>query len=198
MMLSGVDIRVAVEHHRLWLKAQEQGDTVAAMMLENEPRLMITPFHVEQINPNSYNCTLFPLLKIYDLTVHPGFLDAKADNPVTEVSIPPEGYVLRPGVLYLGRTNEYTETWNAVPQINGRSSIGRLGIAIHATAGFGDVGFKGTWTLEISVVHPVRIYPNMQICQLAYQTVSPSHENYKGRYQDQEAITTCQLFKTQM
>jgi len=81
------------------------------------------------------------------------------------------GLVLIPGRLYIGSTVEYTETHDCVPCIEGRSSVGRLGINIHATAGFGDVGFKGTWTLEISVVEPVRIYPGVQICQISYDTV---------------------------
>lgn len=76
--------------------------------------------------------------------------------------------MLTPGKLYLGRTNEWTETYGLVPKLEGRSSIGRLGLFIHVTAGYGDVGFKGFWTLEIVAVEPVRIYPNMEIGQLSY------------------------------
>ena len=95
---------------------------------------------------------------------------------------PDGGLVLTPGILYLARTAEYTETFNCVPCIEGRSSVGRLGIDVHATAGFGDVGFCGTWTLEISVIHPVRVYPYMEICQIVYTTISADHDNYKGKY----------------
>jgi dCTP deaminase len=71
-------------------------------------------------------------------------------------------------MLYLGVTKEYTETHSHVPFLEGKSSIGRLGIDIHATAGKGDVGFCNTCTLEISVRHPVKIYAGMPIGQLIY------------------------------
>jgi dCTP deaminase len=69
-------------------------------------------------------------------------LDAKRHNPVQHLEIGDEGFVLQPGTLYLGVTEEYTETHNSVPFLEGKSSIGRLGIDIHATAGKGDVGFS--------------------------------------------------------
>ena len=69
--------------------------------------------------------------------------------------------MLSPHQLYLARTAERTVTHNLVPQIEGRSSVGRLGLFVHVTAGFGDVGFSGYWTLEMFAVHPVRIYPGV-------------------------------------
>ena len=86
--------------------------------------------------------------------------------------IPGEGLVLQPGAVYLGVTEEYTETHRHVPFLEGKSSIGRLGIDIHATAGKGDVGFCNHWTLEISVAQPVRVYHLMPIGQLIYFEVS--------------------------
>jgi len=79
--------------------------------------------------------------------------------------------VLQPNTLYLGVTLEYTETHAHVPFLEGKSSTGRLGIDIHATAGKGDVGFCNTWTLEISATQPVRIYAGMPIGQLIYFAV---------------------------
>ena len=73
-----------------------------------------------------------------------------------------------PGTLYLGVTEEYTETHAHVPFLEGKSSVGRLGIDIRATAGKGDVGYCNTWTLEISVSQPVRVYTGMPIGQLIY------------------------------
>ena len=73
-----------------------------------------------------------------------------------------------PGKTYLGATQEYTETHRHVPFLEGKSSVGRLGIDIHATAGKGDVGFCNHWTLEISVSQPVRVYEGMPIAQLIY------------------------------
>jgi dCTP deaminase len=103
---------------------------------------------------------------------------------------------LNPGRLYLGRTVEYTETHNAVPMLEGRSSVGRLGLFIHVTAGFGDVGFKGYWTLEIFCVQPIVIYPEVEICQIYYHEVSPDHSEYSsGKYQGNKEIQASMLYK---
>ena len=153
--------------------------------------IIIAPFNQAQLNPNSYNVTLNERLEFYVCDV----LDAYGNNPTEEIIIPKKGYVLEPNVLYLARTNEYTETYNLVPGIDGRSSIGRLGIEIHRTAGFGDVGFRGTWTLEITAIMSVRVYPNMQIGQLYYEEITGEPTNYEGRYQDQIDATPCRLYK---
>lgn len=104
-------------------------------------------------------------------------LDAKKHNEVIHFDIPEKGLFLYPDILYLGSTVEYTETHAHVPFIEGKSSTGRLGIDIHATAGKGDVGFCGNWTLEISVKHPVRVYAGMPIGQLIYFPVHGEVEN---------------------
>ena len=129
--------------------------------------ITITPYDPKLLNPNSYNLRLSP-----DLLVYKEFpLDMKKDNPVEKLQIPEEGLLLEPGKLYLGRTLEFTETKNLVPMLEGRSSIGRLGLYVHVTAGFGDVGFAGYWTLEMHCVHPIRVYAGVQICQVFYHTV---------------------------
>lgn len=112
--------------------------------------IVITPYSEKQLNPNSYNLRLHEELLVY--TELP--LDMKKPNPAEKLVIPESGLLLKPGILYLGRTLESTETHNLVPMLEGRSSIGRLGMLVHVTAGFGDVGFKGFWTLEISVIQP--------------------------------------------
>ena len=86
-------------------------------------------------------------------------------NGIEFLKIPKEGLLLQPGTLYLGRTLEYTETHGMVPMLEGRSSVGRLGLFVHVTAGFGDIGFCGYWTLEMFAVQPVRIYAGVAICQ---------------------------------
>lgn len=119
-------------------------------------------------------------------------LDARKHNETVHLEIPEEGIVLQPGTLYLGSTLEYTETHNSVPFLEGKSSVGRLGIDIHATAGKGDVGFCNHWTLEISCVHPVRVYAGMPIGQLIYFKVEGDIENYynkkkNAKYNDKTA-----------
>ena len=141
-------------------------------------KIKIEPFNMKQLNSNSYNVTLNKDLLVYDCDI----LDLKKSNPTKKLEIPEEGLVLEPGKLYLGRTNEYTETDGFVPCIDGRSSIGRLGLFIHVTAGFGDIGFKGTWTLAIQCIQPIRIYPNIEIGQLHYEMIQGKKTYYHGKY----------------
>ena len=130
--------------------------------------IVVRPFRPECLGSNSYDVHLGPYLAVYS----DGALDARRDNPIQEFRIPKEGFVLVPGQLYLGVTAEYTETHEHVPFLEGKSSVGRLGIDIHSTAGKGDVGFCNYWTLEMSVKLPVRIYAGMPIGQLIYFEVS--------------------------
>ncbi len=154
--------------------------------------IIIDPYTEDQLNPNSYNLRLHDKLLAYTSES----LDMRENNPVEEIHIPESGLALEPGRLYLGRTVEYTETHNAVPMLEGRSSVGRLGLFIHVTAGFGDVGFKGYWTLEIFCVQPISIYPNIEICQIYYHQISPDHDEYKsGKYQGNSDIQPSMLYK---
>ena len=105
--------------------------------------ITIDPFREENLNPNSYNLTLHDEIMTYEEVV----LDMRKPNRVRRIAIPSDGLVLAPNQLYLARTAERTETHNLVPMIEGRSSVGRLGLFVHANAGFGDVGFCGFWTL---------------------------------------------------
>lgn len=126
--------------------------------------IRISPYQPDCLGSNSYDVHLSKWLATYDDEV----LDARKHNTITHFEIPEEGIVLEPHKFYLGVTAEYTETHAHVPFLEGKSSTGRLGIDIHATAGKGDVGFCGNWTLEISVKQPVRVYPGMPIGQLIY------------------------------
>lgn len=130
--------------------------------------IVISPFDPSNLGSNSYDVHLGRTLAVYRDEV----LDARVHNPVDYMEIPDEGLILLPQRFYLGVTEEYTETHSHVPFLEGKSSIGRLGIDIHATAGKGDIGFCNTWTLEISVKQPVRVYHGMPIGQLIYFEVS--------------------------
>jgi dCTP deaminase len=130
--------------------------------------IVITPFDARFLGTNSYDVHLGRWLAVYKNDI----LDAAVHNQVEYLEIPDDGLILLPHRLYLGVTEEYTETHRHVPFLEGKSSIGRLGIDIHATAGKGDVGFCNTWTLEISVKQPVRVYHGMPIGQLIYFEIS--------------------------
>ena len=134
------------------LKAIEEGD------------ILVEPYDRNCLGTNSYDVHLSKYLACYIDDV----IDAKKHNQVEHFEIADDGIVLQPGKTYLGSTLEYTETRSFVPFLEGKSSVGRLGIDIHATAGKGDVGFCNHWTLEISVSQPVRVYAGMPIGQLIY------------------------------
>lgn len=152
----------------------------------------ITPFDPTRLNPNSYNLTLHDEIMTYEEVV----LDMRKSNRCRKLVIPPTGIVLEPNRLYLGRTAERTETHNLVPMIEGRSSIGRLGLFVHVTAGFGDVGFCGFWTLEMFAVQPIRIYPGVSICQIFYHQITGQIEEYRSdKYQNNRDIQPSLLYK---
>ncbi len=154
--------------------------------------IVIDPFDPARVNPNSYNLSLHPEIMTYEEVV----LDMKKRNRVRTLTIPDSGLVLEPNRLYLARTNERTETHTFVPMIEGRSSIGRLGLFVHVTAGFGDVGFCGYWTLEMFAVQPIRIYPNVEICQIFYHQIHGPYQKYcSEKYQNNVGIQPSMLYK---
>lgn len=154
--------------------------------------ISIDPFDKNNLNPNSYNLTLHHEVMTYEEVV----LDMGKPNRTQRLTIPESGMVLEPHRLYLARTIERTETHNFVPMIEGRSSVGRLGLFVHVTAGFGDVGFKGFWTLEMFAVQPVRIYPGVQICQIFYHEIKGDIQEYKSeKYQNNQDIQPSLFFK---
>ena len=154
--------------------------------------IAIEPFDPKRLNPNSYNLCLHDELIVYEEVV----LDMRKPNRVGRITIPEDGLVLQPNQLYLGRTVERTETHNLVPMIEGRSSVGRLGLFVHVTAGFGDVGFCGFWTLEMFAIQPVRIYPGVPICQIFYHDLRGDFDEYDSdKYQNATDIQPSLLFR---
>lgn len=177
----------------------------------NSGGIFAEPFVKENLSINSIDVTLSNILKTYVkleiyknhygdnvLDLHKSHkayldrdcLDLKRDNETFELIIPEEGLILTPGILYLGSTKEKIGSDKFVPMYEGRSSMARLGIQSHISAGFGDLGFKSNWTLEINLVHPVKIYPNIRIGQVFFHNVDlPEDESilakYKGKYNDQ-------------
>ena len=154
--------------------------------------IVIEPFDERFVGPNSYDLHLADDMLIYDEMI----LDPEQKNRTLRLTIPPEGLVLRPGRVYLASTQEYTETHRHVPMLVGRSSIGRLGLFVHVTAGFGDIGFCGNWTLELTCVEPVRVYPGMELCQIFYQTVEGEVlDKYNGKYQGSREVVESRIYR---
>lgn len=149
---------------RAILKAVEAGDIV------------IEPLNRQHVGANSVDLTLANKLVVYDFDTMFGLphreLDMKVKPRTRMVEIPRDGLVLEPGKLYLAMTNEIAGTRRGyVPCIEGRSSVARLGLFVHITAGFGDVGFVNRWTLEMVATHPIRIYAGVRICQVYFSPV---------------------------
>ena len=147
--------------------------------------IKLEPFNLSCLGTNSYDVHLGNTLALYESEV----LDAKLHNKIKTFEISEDGFVLMPDRLYLGVTQEYTETHAHVPFLEGKSSVGRLGIDIHATAGKGDVGFCNYWTLEISVKIPVRVYKGMPIGQIIYfevkgEIINSYNKKLSAKYND--------------
>lgn len=154
--------------------------------------ISIDPFDESRLNPNSYNLSLHNELLIYEEVV----LDSASPNRYRRIDIPSSGLTLQPNLLYLGRTKEFTQTHGLVPMIQGRSSLGRLGLFINPGGSIGDAGYEGTWTLEMHCVQPVRIYPGIQICQIYYMELSGDCDEYcSEKYQHSRDIQPSQMFK---
>ena len=165
------------------------GDEIRKQLGKN---IEIDPFDEDRLNPNSYNLTLHNEIMTYEEVV----LDMRKANRVRRTVVPSEGLVLTPNQLYLGRTVERTETHRLVPMIEGRSSVARLGLFVHVTAGFGDVGFCGYWTLEMFAVQPVRIHPGVAICQIFYHQITGDITEYASeKYQNNRDIQPSLMFK---
>lgn len=172
----------------------------------------IHPFKEEQLGVNSYDVTLYPEIVVYKHGPNPlngGWgqfnpagqpieeapLDPKIDNPTKTYEIGEHGFVIVPGELYLCRTNEIAGSMTYLPEFDGRSSVGRLGIGTHVTAGRGDVGFVGTWTLEVWCIRPVVLYPDMPIGQVYFNKTEGDVQHYHGKYTNQIEITPSRLFR---
>lgn len=154
------------------IKAVERGD------------IRIDPFNVERVGPNSYDVSLGEKLYVY--TSH--ILDCGEENQTAEFPAGRNGWEIHPGVLVLGSTAEKIHTDKYVPLLDGRSTCGRLGLRIHQTAGFGDIGFSGAWTLELDVVQPVRLKPGVRVGQISFHTVEGDINTlYRGVYAQQQA-----------
>jgi dCTP deaminase len=154
--------------------------------------IKIDPFSRRRLNPNSYNLRLHPVVATYKDPV----LDMKKKLALDFIEIPETGLTLKPGQLYLGRTEEYTETHGLVPMLEGRSSVGRLGMFVHVTAGFGDVGFCGYWTLEMFCVSPLKVYPHIEICQIFFHTLQGDVQPYRStKYQHNKGLQPSMMYK---
>lgn len=175
-----------------------------------EGKLKIEPFDIELLNPNSMDFTLRSKCKMYEKTYTEGRkrgdviyfqepLDCKRDNPTIEFDITEEGFVLQPNELYLFATNEKISISGDICGTTlGKSSLGRLGLDIHICAGFIDSGFEGFLVLELRTIYPLRIYPNMKICQIKFERTEgvpdvPYDKKKGSKYAGQNGVTESKM-----
>lgn len=162
------------------------------LRMRSEGRLAIDPFDAKMAGANSYDLTLSDRLLVYGVTS----LDMKREHPTKSLTIPDSGLWLNPSNVYLGATNERCGSDEFVCCIEGRSSVGRLGVQVHSTAGVGDLGFKDHWTLEITVTMPVKVYPNVRICQALFMAVRGHRAKmYSGKYAGQTGPVPSRMWK---
>ncbi|MEV0754971.1 hypothetical protein [Streptosporangium sp. NPDC050280] len=154
-------------------------------------RITIDPFTADQVNPNSYNFRLGPILKTYTSEI----LDVAQPNPVIEHTIPAEGIVLEPDRIYLGHTLEMMGSDHYVPIIRARSSIARLGLFVHVTADLIDLGSHNQWTLQLHAVQPVRVYPGLLIGQVTFWRVQGDITLYTGKYQGARGPRESEIYR---
>lgn len=142
------------------------GEEIKRRMKGENPDIIIDKPDLIVINPNSVNLTLSDTIGIYSEAV----LDIKRNNPIEKMKIEKNGMWFYPDEVYLGITNEYTETNNLIPMMSGRSSLGRNGLHVHCSAGMGSIGYKGYWHMGIRPVRPIKVVPDMKCCQIYYFT----------------------------
>jgi dCTP deaminase len=136
--------------------------------------IVIHPFRHKQVNPNSYNYRLGPVL-----TPLHGFGDAA---PSASLSIPKSGFCLQPRAVYLAKTAEVIGSEHFVTSLIGRSSVGRLGLFVQISADLGNLGPAHSWTLELTVVQPLVVYPGMIVGQVSFWRPSGTIKQYRGLY----------------
>ncbi|MDP4501222.1 MULTISPECIES: dCTP deaminase [unclassified Nonomuraea] len=172
----------------------------------NTGRLMLDPFDREMIQPSSIDVRLDRFFRVFENHRYP-HIDPSIEQPdLTRMVEPPgdEPFILHPGEFVLASTYEViTLPDDLASRLEGKSSLGRLGLLTHSTAGFIDPGFSGHVTLELSNVAtlPIKLWPGMKIGQLCVFKLSSPAEHpygsakYGSRYQGQRGPTPSRSFR---
>ncbi|TFD07497.1 MULTISPECIES: dCTP deaminase [unclassified Cryobacterium] len=172
----------------------------------NAGRIGLEPLDPAMIQPSSIDVRLDRLFRLFDNHKY-AYIDPAEDQPELTHLIetkPDEPFILHPGEFVLGATYEQvTLPDNVAARLEGKSSLGRLGLLTHSTAGFIDPGFSGHVTLELSNVAtlPIKLWPGMKIGQLCFfQLSSPAEKpygssEYGSRYQGQRGPTASRSFQ---
>jgi dCTP deaminase len=147
-------------------------------------RIRISPFNPKHLNPASLDLTLGDEVVEYLID---GVIDVRKPPEVKRRKIGPEGFILQAHSTYLMHTAERLFAADTVPVVDGKSSLGRLFISVHQTAGYIDPGFDGQVTLEVTSYHSVRVYAGMRFCQVRFHPIVGKVVPYEGHYQKDSA-----------
>jgi dCTP deaminase len=150
----------------------------------NDKSITIEPYDENRICPNSYDVILGRNFKRVECNSNSPFeyyIDPKLPQQYTEYK-DMDSVTILPGELWIAHTVEKIGSTQFVPMLEGRSSIGRMGLFVHVTAGFGDVGFVDQWTFELASVKPIMLYSGMRIAQVFFHTMTDNDVQYSGRY----------------
>lgn len=184
MILTGEEIKKQVELSNIEIDPYNEDNVQPAsvdLTLGSEVRVYSSQI-VTQFEERDQDDGKQPGASLHHDLFHP--IDPRQPQTTKSFQMDERGWLLRPGILYLMHTAERLHTKRYVSVLDGKSSIGRLGVVVHLTAGYGDPGFNGQYTLEVSCVHPVILYPGMKIAQMRFHTLEGLITDYrwKGHY----------------
>lgn len=172
----------------------------------DDERISLNPWDPDMLQPSSIDVRLDRFFRVFENHKYP-HIDPAEDQPELTREVVPEGddpFILHPGEFALGSTYEVVSLPDDIAaRVEGKSSLGRLGLLTHATAGFIDPGFTGHVTLELANVAtlPIKLWPGMKIGQLCFFTLTSPAEHpygsdkYGSRYQGQRGPTPSRSFK---
>jgi len=170
----------------------------------NAGRVVINPYDKEMVQPSSVDVRLDRYFRVFENHRYP-HIDPATEQPDLTRMVQPEGdepFILHPGEFVLGSTLERVALpTDLVARLEGKSSLGRLGLLIHSTAGYVDPGWNGYLTLELSNVAnlPITLYPGMKIGQISFfRLTTPAETPYGGagsKYQGQRGPTASRFFE---
>jgi dCTP deaminase len=166
--------------------------------------LIVSPFTKTNLQPSTLDLRLDPNVLVFDNYSIAVIDVAKPINVSRKVKVGSDGFIIHPGEFILGSTIEhFSIPTDLAAKVEGRSSLGRLGLVIHATAGYIDPGFSGNITFEISNISrlPIKLYAKMRIAQIAFHQMTSSaavpygDKKLGSKYKGQRGPTESRLYK---
>lgn len=186
-ILTGVAINNAIENGSIIIgkfKPENVGPNSYDLTLQN--KISYYPYEIDRKTIDDVRCDDSRIFTDPHTNINQILLDPRSNNPIINNIIPDDGFILQPHILYLCETNESVYSDKFVAELSGVSSLARLGLEIHQTAGYANIGHEFKWVLEITVTHPLKIYPDMKIAQMYFHTIEGEVLLYDGKYKNKQ------------